>query len=49
MKLTMEIKPGEGGNDAKLLIGNMYLIYQKFCEKQNIMFDVVYESKSKFG
>lgn len=32
MKYLMEIRPGEGGADAKLLVSDMANIYTRFAE-----------------
>ena len=33
MKLSLEIRPGEGGEDAKLLVNDQATIYCKFAER----------------
>lgn len=36
MKIIMEIRPGEGGEDAKLLVAEQARIYLRHCERQGI-------------
>lgn len=36
MKIIMEIRPGEGGEDAKLLVGVQAGIYLRYCERHGI-------------
>ena len=33
MKVSLEIRPGEGGEDAKLLVSDQAAIYCKFAER----------------
>ncbi len=35
MKITLEIRQGEGGQDAKLIAEDMAAMYIKAAEKQN--------------
>jgi protein subunit release factor A len=36
MKLTLELRPGEGGQDAKLLAVELGKMYLKAAEKQGV-------------
>ena len=40
MKITMELRPGEGGEDAKLLVGELAGIYLRYCERNRIRVSV---------
>jgi peptide chain release factor 1 len=40
MKITIEIRAGEGGEDAKLLIENQAAIYLAYCKKNNLVVDI---------
>jgi len=36
----MEIRPGEGGEDAKLLVGDHAGVYVRYCERNNLKVSV---------
>jgi protein subunit release factor A len=36
----MEIRPGEGGEDAKLLVSDQANIYTRYCLRNNISISV---------
>lgn len=36
MKLSLEIRPGEGGDDAKQLVHDQAAIYQRFATRNGI-------------
>jgi len=36
MKILLEIKAAEGGEDAKLLVENVARIYERFAEKEGV-------------
>lgn len=36
MKLTLEIRPAEGGDDAKLLVHDQAAIYARFADRNGI-------------
>lgn len=36
MKLRVELRAGEGGTDAELLVDNMLEMYAKFCKLQGL-------------
>jgi len=36
MKVLMEIRPGEGGEDAKLLVQDQAAAYLKYAEKRGL-------------
>jgi len=40
MKVAIEIRPGEGGMDAKLLIVNQTKIYLRYAEKNNLKAEI---------
>jgi len=33
--IVVEIRAAEGGNDAKLLVGDQWSIYSKFCARRS--------------
>lgn len=41
MKMYIEIRAAEGGDDAKLLTSDQAKIYMKYAEKNGIKFSVV--------
>lgn len=34
-KLTIEIRSGEGGSDAKIFVAQLAQVYIKLCQKRN--------------
>jgi len=44
MKLHVEIRPGEGGEDARSLVREQSAMYIRFCNTNGIRVDVVQES-----
>jgi protein subunit release factor A len=40
MKLVLEIRPGEGGDDAKLLVGQQSALYLRYAEKHGLAADI---------
>lgn len=40
MKLMLEIRPGEGGDDAKLLVKDQASIYARFAERKGAKVDI---------
>jgi protein subunit release factor A len=40
MKILMEIRPGEGGDDAKLLVNDQAAMYLSFAERNGLRADV---------
>lgn len=36
MKIIMEIRPGEGGEDAKLLVKDHAGFYIRYCERNSL-------------
>ena len=36
MKVTLELRPGEGGEDAKLLVQDQAAIYVKYAERAQL-------------
>jgi len=41
MKLTIEIRPGEGGDDAKDLVQTQGTIYQQFLVRNGLKFKLI--------
>lgn len=46
MKIHLEIRPGEGGDDAKDLVFEQAKIYSKFSQMNGLSFSFVDNSKS---
>lgn len=44
MKIIMEIRPGEGGQDSKLLLIEQSKIYMKYAEQNNINIKISQDS-----
>lgn len=40
MKLLIEIRPGEGGEDAKLLVNDQASIYARFAERRGAKVEI---------
>ncbi len=40
MKINIEIRPGEGGSDAKLLVNDQAQIYLRYAERNSLKADV---------
>jgi len=40
MKILIEIRPGEGGDDAKLLVQDQGKIYLRYAERNGLSADV---------
>lgn len=36
MKVRIEVRPGEGGNDARLLVGEQATIYERYAQRCGI-------------
>lgn len=49
MKIYIEIKAAEGGNDAKLLVEDQKNIYQKYCYKNNLSIEVISSVSASCG
>lgn len=49
MKIVLDIQAAEGGNDAKLLVGDQSKIYLKFAEANHLSASVQEEHKSAHG
>lgn len=45
MKLAIELRPGEGGMDAKLLIANQTKIYLKYAENHGLKSEITDEGE----
>ena len=41
----MEIRPGEGGDDARLLVADQLGIYVNYCKLQELQCELVEEGK----
>ena len=44
MKLLMEIRPGEGGDDAKMLVEEQARIYLKFAQRNSFKAEILEHS-----
>jgi protein subunit release factor A len=40
MKVSLEIRAGEGGEDAKLLVSDQAAIYCRWAERTNVVVEV---------
>lgn len=40
MKLTLEIRPAEGGDDAKLLVHDQAAVYQRYASRHGLQVTV---------
>ena len=49
MKVHVEIRPGEGGMDAKLLVEQQASIYMKFAAKHNLKADIIESVPAEHG
>lgn len=47
MKAILEIRAGEGGDDSKLFIFDMYRMYQRYLSTKNIKYVVLHTSTSE--
>ena len=47
MKAILEIRAGEGGNDAKLFIFDMLRMYQKYFSLKQIKYTLLYSTKAE--
>lgn len=45
MKVALEIRPGEGGDDAKLLVHDQAAIYAAYAEAHGLEFDIEDDAK----
>jgi peptide chain release factor 1 len=46
---VMEIRAGTGGDEASIFAGDLFRMYQKFCENKNWKFDVVSVNEGTVG
>ena len=46
MKVALEIRPGEGGDDAKLLVEDQAALYAAYAQRHGLAFDVEDDAKS---
>ena len=46
MKVILEIRPGEGGADAKLLVEDQARIYLRYAERHGMAVDIDQDNKS---
>lgn len=49
MKVLLEIRPGEGGADAKLLVKEQALMYIKYAEVNKLQCEIVLEEPAAVG
>lgn len=45
----LEIRAGTGGDEAELFANDLFRMYQKYCERQNWLFDTVTLNRSDLG
>lgn len=45
MKVAIEIRPGEGGDDAKLLVNDQASIYAAYAERHGLEFEIEDDAK----
>lgn len=45
MKIALEIRPGEGGDDAKMLVHDQASIYAAYAEASGLSFDIEDDAK----
>ena len=45
----MEIRAGTGGDEAAIFAGDLYRMYSKFCEAENLKIDIMSSSPSERG
>lgn len=45
MKVLIEIRPAEGGEDAKLLVHDQLGIYVNYCKRRGLACELVDEGK----
>ncbi len=46
---VMEIRAGTGGDEASIFAGDLFRMYQKFCENKNWKFDVISVNEGTVG
>jgi len=46
MKIALEIRPGEGGEDARLLVKDQAAIYLKYAAKHGLVVYIEDDAKS---
>lgn len=46
MKVAIEIRPGEGGDDAKLLVADQAAIYAQYAKTRGLAIEVQDDSRS---
>lgn len=46
MKVAIEIRPGEGGDDAKLLIRDQAAIYARYAKERGLECEIEDDEKS---
>lgn len=46
MEVMLEIRPGEGGDDAKMLVSEQAAIYAAYAERAGLAFDLEEDGKS---
>lgn len=45
----LEIRAGTGGDEAELFANDLFRMYQKYCERQNWLFDIITLNRSDLG
>jgi len=49
MKVLLEIRPGEGGSDAKLLVKDQASIYINYAHANHLQCEIVSEEQAALG
>lgn len=48
-KIILEIRPGEGGDDARLLVERQAQVYLRFCEHAGIAAEMIFAREGNVG
>lgn len=48
-RVLVEIRSGEGGNDAKLLVNELFQIYMKWCKRHDFDVEITYSAEAAGG
>lgn len=49
MRIAIEVRAGEGGSDAKLLVKEQAKIYLRYAEKHGLQSSIISEHPSEIG
>ncbi len=47
--VIMELRAGTGGDEAAIFVGDMFRLYQKFCEKHKLSMSVINQNEGSAG